>query len=103
MVGIDPDIISHKLNVDPSFKPVKQKRRKFAAERNKVINDEDLEAMERKSTKKARKREKCTKSTQETLGNREILNLAPPDSTDLKIRVDLSIWRRQTSSLAIAR
>ncbi|KAJ9542393.1 hypothetical protein OSB04_028899 [Centaurea solstitialis] len=40
MVGIDPDIISHKLNVDPSFKPVKQKRRKFAPERNKVINDE---------------------------------------------------------------
>ncbi|KAJ9552839.1 hypothetical protein OSB04_016884 [Centaurea solstitialis] len=39
MVGIDPDIISHKLNVDPSFKPVKQKRRKFAPERNKVIND----------------------------------------------------------------
>ncbi|KAJ9544850.1 hypothetical protein OSB04_024557 [Centaurea solstitialis] len=40
MVGINPDIISHKLNVDPSFKPVKQKRRKFAPERNKVINDE---------------------------------------------------------------
>ncbi|KAJ9538829.1 hypothetical protein OSB04_031562 [Centaurea solstitialis] len=40
MVGIDPNIISHKLNVDPSFKPVKQKRRKFAPERNKVINDE---------------------------------------------------------------
>ncbi|KAJ9544554.1 hypothetical protein OSB04_024261 [Centaurea solstitialis] len=40
MVGIDPNIISHKLNVDPSFKPIKQKRRKFAPERNKVINDE---------------------------------------------------------------
>ncbi|KAJ9557119.1 hypothetical protein OSB04_011733 [Centaurea solstitialis] len=40
MVGIDPDIISHNLNVDPTFKPVKQKRRKFAPERNKVINDE---------------------------------------------------------------
>ncbi|KAJ9561498.1 hypothetical protein OSB04_006658 [Centaurea solstitialis] len=40
MVEIDPNIISHKLNVDPSFKPVKQKRRKFAPERNKVINDE---------------------------------------------------------------
>ncbi|KAJ9557089.1 hypothetical protein OSB04_011703 [Centaurea solstitialis] len=40
MVGIDPNIISHKLNVDPTFKPVKQKRRKFAPERNKVINDE---------------------------------------------------------------
>ncbi|KAJ9564818.1 hypothetical protein OSB04_000784 [Centaurea solstitialis] len=40
MVGIDPNIISHKLNVDPTFKPIKQKRRKFAPERNKVINDE---------------------------------------------------------------
>ncbi|KAJ9547608.1 hypothetical protein OSB04_020151 [Centaurea solstitialis] len=30
MAGIDPDIISHKLNVDPTFKPIKQKRRKFA-------------------------------------------------------------------------
>ncbi|KAJ9535562.1 hypothetical protein OSB04_un001302 [Centaurea solstitialis] len=39
MVGIDPNIISHKLNVDPTFKPVKQKRRKFAPERNKVINE----------------------------------------------------------------
>ncbi|KAJ9542422.1 hypothetical protein OSB04_028928 [Centaurea solstitialis] len=40
MVGIDPSIISHKLNVDPTFKPIKQKRRKFAPERNKMINDE---------------------------------------------------------------
>ncbi|KAJ9544296.1 hypothetical protein OSB04_024003 [Centaurea solstitialis] len=40
MVGIDPNVISHKLNVDANFKPIKQKRRKFAPERNKVINDE---------------------------------------------------------------
>ncbi|KAI3667466.1 hypothetical protein L6452_42524 [Arctium lappa] len=40
MVGIDPSIISHKLNIDPSFKPVQQKRRKFGPERNKVMNDE---------------------------------------------------------------
>ncbi|KAJ9544334.1 hypothetical protein OSB04_024041 [Centaurea solstitialis] len=40
MVGIDPNIISHKLNVDPTFKTIKQKRRKFAPERNKVINNE---------------------------------------------------------------
>ncbi|KAJ9544140.1 hypothetical protein OSB04_023847 [Centaurea solstitialis] len=40
MVGIDPSVISHKLNVDPTFKPIKQRRRKFAPERNKVINDE---------------------------------------------------------------
>ena len=40
MVGIDPNVISHKLNVDSTFKPIKQKRRKFAPERKKVINDE---------------------------------------------------------------
>ena len=27
---IDPEIITHRLNVSPSFKPVKQKRRSFA-------------------------------------------------------------------------
>ena len=30
MGGIDPAIITHRLNVSPSFKPVKQKRRSFA-------------------------------------------------------------------------
>ena len=39
MVGIDPNVISHKLNVDPTFKQIKQQHRKFAPERNKVIND----------------------------------------------------------------
>ncbi|KAJ9541934.1 hypothetical protein OSB04_028440 [Centaurea solstitialis] len=32
--------IQEVLNVDPTFKPIKQKHRKFAPERNKVINDE---------------------------------------------------------------
>ncbi|KAG7556517.1 Integrase catalytic core [Arabidopsis suecica] len=40
MPGIDPSIICHKLNVDPSFKPVKQKRRKLGVERAKEVNDE---------------------------------------------------------------
>ena len=40
MPGIDPHIICHELNVDPSFKPVKQKRRKLGAERAKAVNDE---------------------------------------------------------------
>ena len=33
-------MITHKLNVNPSFKPVKQKRRSFAPERQKAINEE---------------------------------------------------------------
>ena len=40
MGGIDPTIITHRLNVSPSFKPVKQKRRSFALERQKAINEE---------------------------------------------------------------
>ena len=40
MGGIDPAIITHKLNVSPSFKPVKQKRRSFAPKRQKTINEE---------------------------------------------------------------
>ena len=33
MGGIDPAVITHGLNVSPSFKPVKQKRRSFTPER----------------------------------------------------------------------
>ena len=40
MSGIDPAVITHKLNTNPSFKPVKQKRRSFAPERQKAINEE---------------------------------------------------------------
>ena len=40
MPGIDPEVTTHRLNVDPSHKPVKQKRRKLGIERNKIINDE---------------------------------------------------------------
>ena len=40
MGGIDPTVITHRLNINPSFKPVKQKRRSFAPERQKAINEE---------------------------------------------------------------
>jgi hypothetical protein len=40
MPGINPSIISHKLNVDPSLRPIKQKRRVFAPERNNAIMEE---------------------------------------------------------------
>ena len=40
MGGIDPAIITHRLNVSPSFKPVKQIRRCFAPKRQKTINKE---------------------------------------------------------------
>ena len=40
MTGISKDIITHKLGIDRSFKPIHQKRRKFALERNAIIQEE---------------------------------------------------------------
>ena len=40
MTGIDPELITHELHVDPCYPPVRQKRRKFALERNQIINEE---------------------------------------------------------------
>ena len=40
MPGISTKIIQHKLNVDLEKKPVQQKRRVFALERNQAITDE---------------------------------------------------------------
>ncbi|XP_013617681.1 PREDICTED: uncharacterized protein LOC106324220 [Brassica oleracea var. oleracea] len=40
MKGIDPAITSHELNVDPTFKPIRQKRRKLGPERSKAVNEE---------------------------------------------------------------
>jgi hypothetical protein len=40
MPGIDPTTICHKLNVNPSIRPIKQKRRVFAPDRNQAISDE---------------------------------------------------------------
>ena len=39
MGGVNPAVITHMLNISPSFKPVKQKRRSFTRERQKVINE----------------------------------------------------------------
>uniref|UniRef100_A0A2N9GU89 RNase H type-1 domain-containing protein n=1 Tax=Fagus sylvatica TaxID=28930 RepID=A0A2N9GU89_FAGSY len=40
MPGISTEVISHKLNVNPSTPPVKQKRRVFAPERNTAVMEE---------------------------------------------------------------
>jgi hypothetical protein len=37
MPGVKPSVITHRLNVDPSHRPVKQKRRSFAPERNQAV------------------------------------------------------------------
>ena len=40
MPGIDRKIIQHRLNINPKCKPIQQKRRIFALERNKAITEE---------------------------------------------------------------
>ncbi|XP_030969633.1 uncharacterized protein LOC115989899 [Quercus lobata] len=40
MPGIDSSVITHRLNVYPFFKPIRQKKRVFAPERDKAIKEE---------------------------------------------------------------
>ena len=40
MSGIDPSVITHRLNVCPSSMPVRQKKRVFALEKDKATKDE---------------------------------------------------------------
>ena len=40
MSGIDPSVITHRLNVHPSSKPVRQKKRVFAPKRDNAIKEE---------------------------------------------------------------
>ena len=40
MPGIDPSVITHRLNVHPSFKSVQQKKMVFAPERDNAIKEE---------------------------------------------------------------
>ncbi|KAL0461959.1 UNVERIFIED_CONTAM: hypothetical protein Slati_0083500 [Sesamum latifolium] len=35
--GIDPQVITHHLNIDPNYKPIKQKKRHFGPEKDKII------------------------------------------------------------------
>ncbi|KAL0346194.1 UNVERIFIED_CONTAM: hypothetical protein Sradi_4450700 [Sesamum radiatum] len=38
--GIDPKVITHHLTIDPSIKPMKQKKRHFGSEKDKIIQAE---------------------------------------------------------------
>ena len=40
MPGIDPSIIVHRLNMSPSFPPIRQKKQVFALERDQAIAEE---------------------------------------------------------------
>ena len=49
MSGINPSVITHRLNVSPSFNPIRQKKRVFAPERDSAIKDEVHKLMAAKS------------------------------------------------------
>ena len=51
MGGVYLAVITHKLNVNPSFKPVKQKRRIFYSKRQKAINEEVGKLLQAKAIK----------------------------------------------------
>ncbi|XP_031282092.1 uncharacterized protein LOC116140629 [Pistacia vera] len=40
MTGVRQEAMVHQLKVDPDHPPMKQKRRKFASERNQIVNEE---------------------------------------------------------------
>jgi hypothetical protein len=40
MPEIEPSTIVHNLNLDPSHRPIKQRRQNFTLERNQAIADE---------------------------------------------------------------
>jgi hypothetical protein len=46
ILGIPREVIEHKLGVDPSFKPIKQKDRRYTAERHETIRQEDNRLLE---------------------------------------------------------
>ena len=40
MVGIDPEVMSHHLNIDPTKKGMRQKRRPVSGERAQALKEE---------------------------------------------------------------
>jgi hypothetical protein len=40
MPRIPREVIEHKLGIDPSYKPVKQKERRYTLERREIIHQE---------------------------------------------------------------
>ena len=46
MPGVSPEVITHRLNVDPTCRPMKQKRRNFALDRSRAIEEEISKLLE---------------------------------------------------------
>ena len=52
IVGVDPRIASHSLNINPRIKPVIQKKRKFAYERQKLIAEKTKKLLDARFIRK---------------------------------------------------
>ena len=46
MLGVSPDVITHRLNVDPICHLMKQKRRNFALDHSRAIEEEVSKLLE---------------------------------------------------------
>lgn len=46
LVGVEPSVTLHYLNVDPKAKPIKRKLRQFGSEKDKVIREEVAKILE---------------------------------------------------------
>ncbi|KAL0448823.1 UNVERIFIED_CONTAM: hypothetical protein Slati_1438700 [Sesamum latifolium] len=57
--GIDPQVITHHLNIDPNCKPVKQKKRHFGPEKDKIIQAEVNKLMAADTLKKIQFQNGC--------------------------------------------
>ena len=53
MVGITPEVMSHRFNVDPDYKPVRQKRRPMTPEHYAALKEEVDKLLANKSIRKA--------------------------------------------------
>ncbi|GAA0168329.1 hypothetical protein LIER_40538 [Lithospermum erythrorhizon] len=53
MLRVDPELSLHRLHVDPSFRPIKKKKRDFLDEKNLAIRREVEEFIKSNAIKRA--------------------------------------------------
>jgi hypothetical protein len=58
MPEIPREVIEHKLGIDPSYKPIKQKERKYTPERREIIQQEVNKLLEARYLVEVRRMEK---------------------------------------------
>ena len=46
MLGVNPEVITHRLNVDLTYRPMKKKRRNFVLDRSQAIDEEVTKLLE---------------------------------------------------------